>query len=263
MSFFDLELNVLRLVVFSSGLVLGSFLNSFIWRTKEQINIWKGRSQCTCCREQLRWYEIIPVISYIFLLGRCRKCRSFIPWHYPVVELGTALILLHTFYLGSYTSFYSWFFLRDIFLVVLLVILFVYDALYKIILNSVIVLGVIGGVLVNIFSFSSNIIGSIGVGILIGGGFFLLQFLVSRGTWIGLGDVFLGIMMGAWLGWQGVLLALFLSYIFGAIYGLLLLATRKKSWQSEVPLAPFLALGTFFSFYYGNNLIIWCSRFLV
>lgn len=245
--------------VFIYGLILGSFLNSWIWRTRENIKVISKEtfSICIHCRRQLKWYEKIPVFSYLVLRGKCRTCRRLIPWHYTAVELSTALLFVLVSYLFLRDVHFSeWHFLRDIFFLTFLIIIFVYDARYKEVLLRVVWPGLIIGFIINYFILGYPV-DSLLIGSAVGGSFFLFQYLISKGRWIGGGDVRLGFMMGIWLGWPNILVALFISYILGALVSVGLLILKKKQWASEVPFGTFLAIGTFVTLYCGDNLISW------
>jgi len=150
----------------------------------------------------------------------------------------------------------SLYLVRDFLFIIILIIIFVYDALYKIILSGIIWFGAIIGFIINYFFFHYSL-SSLLWGVLIGGGFFLLQFLVSKGKWIGGGDVRMGVMMGIWLGFPNILAALFLAYILGALVAVILLLSKKKEMNSEIPFGTFLSLGTFISLFYGGIIIRW------
>lgn len=247
------------IIIFVFGLILGSFLNSWIWRTRENIKVVSRESFsiCVSCRRKLRWYEKFPVISYFFLKGECRTCKKSIPWHYTLVEFLSGLLLVFVAYIFlQKVSFSEWHFFRDVFFLTILIVVFVYDALYKEVLLRVVWPGFFIGFLIN-FYFLNYSFESLAIGSALGGGFFLLQYLVSKGRWIGGGDVRLGFMMGIWLGWPNILVALFLSYIFGAIISVGLLLFKKKEMTSEIPFGTFLAIGTFFSLYFATDLINW------
>ena len=124
------------IIIFLLGLSVGSFLNAWVWRTHENFRITRGRSMCTICRHKLRWYENIPVISYVFLKGKCLVCKHAIPAHYTLVEIGTALlfVLLAHHTLNSSAENY-WYFLRNITFTLFLIVVFVYDALYQEVLS--------------------------------------------------------------------------------------------------------------------------------
>jgi len=250
---------VAYIFIFLCGLILGSFLNSWIWRTRENIQIISSGSFsiCPCCRRQLVWYEKFPILSYMFLRGKCRTCHKPIPWHFTAVELVTPILLLSvSLYFLDDIHFSEWYLLRDVLFLTFLIIIFVYDALYQEVLSRIVWPGFFLGSLINYFalnySFSSLIIGAA-----VGGGFFLLQYFISKGRWIGGGDVRLGFMIGVWLGWPNILVALFVAYILGAVVSVGLLIGKKKQWASEIPFGTFLAVGTFVALYYASGIINW------
>lgn len=219
---------------------------------------------CPKCRRQLTWYENIPVLSYIALRGRCRTCKNPIPWHFSFVELGTALIFLFVAWLHvNYVNlnFNSVYFFRDIIFSVLLIIIFVYDLLYETILSGVIWFGVLVGFVLNYY-FLHYSLRSLLIALVVGCGFFLLQFIVSKGKWIGGGDVRMGLMMGIWLGWPMILVALAIAYIFGSIISLLLIFVKKKSFASTTPFGTYLAIATFICLFWGQKVVEWYLGYL-
>lgn len=249
--------SLFHIYIFILGLVLGSFLNSWIWRHRENIRIVGGRSMCIFCRRQLKWWENIPLLSFLFLKGRCYTCQKKISWQYPLIEFGMAVSLTFIyFYHSHFIDFNPILFFRDVFFLTFLIIIFSYDFLYKIILPSIVWLGSFVGLFLNIFYLGFSIKNLL-LGAVIGGGFFFIQYIVSKGRWIGGGDVRMGVMMGVWLGWQNVLVALFFAYVVGAIFSVVVLILKKKTLVSEIPFGTFLALGTFFAMYWGNDLIKW------
>jgi prepilin signal peptidase PulO-like enzyme (type II secretory pathway) len=245
--------------IFLCGLILGSFLNSWIWRTRENIKVISSGSFsiCPCCRRPLKWYEKFPVLSFVFLRGKCRTCHKPIPWHYTAMEIVTPILLLaiSLSFLNS-EHFSEWHFLRDVLFLTFLIIVFVYDVLYQEVLSRIVWPGFFLGFLINYFALNYSF-DSLMIGAAVGGCFFLLQYFVSHGKWIGGGDVRLGFMMGVWLGWPNILVALFLSYILGAIVSVGLLVFKRKKWASEIPFGTFLAIGTLVSLYYATDLINW------
>ena len=249
------------IIIFFLGLALGSFLNPWIWRARENIRIIHGRSICPHCRRQLVWYENIPILSYLFLRGKCRTCRQPIPYHFTFVEAGTALLFVFIAWknINSPVIVPALFF-RDIVFSILLIIIFVYDLLYQEILPAVVWFGVLAGLGFNLYLGVSVL--AMLWGALAAGGFFFLQFVVSKGRWIGGGDVRMGIMMGVWLGWPLVLPALFIAYFAGAIVSLLLLILRKKAWASATPFGTYLAVGTFFALLWGERIVGWYVKVL-
>lgn len=254
---------IIYFFVFILGLILGSFLNSWMWRVRDNIKIVSNsRSMCPHCRYQLRWYENIPLVSWLMLRAHCSQCRKPIHWSYFAVELATGLLMV--FVVEQHVKlvhFSEWTLLRDVCFLTLLIITFVYDLRYKIILSSLIWTGTFIGFLINILvlNFSVN---SLLLGMVLGGGFFLLQYFISNGRWIGGGDVRMGVMIGAWLGWQSTILALFIAYVLGALVGVALLLFKKADGKTEVPFGTFLAIGTFLTIYYGNGLVNWYLQLL-
>jgi len=244
-------------VLFGFGLAIGSFVNCLVWRTYNNISVATGRSRCVHCGRFLAWYENIPVFSYIFLKGTCRMCHKPIPAHYPAVELLGGLIFLVVGWLNkNYAAFSEWHLVRDLVFVSILAIVFLYDLLYQIIMTKLVWFGAAVGVFFNIFIFHQDIYKLL-IGLAVGGGFFLLQYIISRGRWIGGGDVRLGVMMGIWLGWPNILAALFFSYMLGLVVSIPLLIFKNKQWSSAIPFGTFLAVGTFWALYCGESAIEW------
>lgn len=243
---------------FFFGLILGSFLNSIIWRLWDNIAIFsRARSVCIHCRKQLSWKENIPLLSWLVLKGKCAHCHRNISAYYPLVELGVAICftLVANYYLPV-SNFSEWRLLRDLVFTAFLVVIFVQDLRYQVILPNVVWAGAVFGLVINV-SFLGYDFNSLALGALIGGGFFLAQYLLSDGRWIGGGDVRLGVMMGLWLGWQNTVVAIFLAYIIGAIFAVFLLITKRASGKTAIPFGTFLAATTMISMYWGADLVQW------
>ncbi|MBI5221761.1 MAG: prepilin peptidase [Candidatus Magasanikbacteria bacterium] len=250
-------------LVFFFGLILGSFLNSIVWRLWDNIAIFsRSRSMCINCRQTLSWKENIPLLSWLILKGRCAHCKKDISTFYPLVELAVAasltLIAYHYFPISNFSE---WNLLRDFVFVAFLTVIFVQDLRYQVILSSVVWIGAVFGLVVNI-SFLHYDFNSLVFGALIGGGFFLAQYLLSEGRWIGGGDVRMGVMMGIWLGWQNTIVAIFLAYIIGAIFAVFLLITKKADRKTAIPFGTFLVVGTFLALYWGQSLVHWYTGLL-
>ncbi len=245
-------------LIFFLGLILGSFLNSIIWRLWDNIAIFsRARSICVHCRKQLSWKENIPLLSWLVLKGKCAHCSKNISVYYPLVELGVAtcftLVAYHYFPMSNFSE---WTLLRDLVFTAFLVVIFVQDLRYQLILPNVVWTGAIFGLVINV-SFLGYDFNSLALGALIGGGFFLAQYLLSSGRWIGGGDVRLGVMMGLWLGWQNTIVAIFLAYIIGAIFAVFLLVTKRAQRDTAIPFGTFLAVTTMVSLYWGQSLVQW------
>jgi prepilin signal peptidase PulO-like enzyme (type II secretory pathway) len=231
------------------GLIAGSFLSMLISRlhTGEK-GIFFGRSMCPKCKHVLSPAELIPLFSYLFLRGKCSSCKKKISLWYPATEAGTALLFL--LLALSSDNLYQFLLLAPTFLV--LSFTFFYDLRYKEIHDAVLLPGILWAFLAALIT--GTTIPAI-IGALIAAGFFALQYFLSGGRWIGSGDIRIGALMGLLLGWEKTLLALFLSYLIGSIISLYLLATRKASASTQVPLGPFLVAGTVIAFCLGDKLI--------
>jgi prepilin signal peptidase PulO-like enzyme (type II secretory pathway) len=247
------------------GAISGSFFKSVIAREKMRMSALRGRSICPKCGHELGFWDLIPIFSFIFLRGKCRYCRQKISLQYPIVELVTALLFVFVAYFHSAFSFQLSAFIsitRDLFFVSVLLLLFVFDLRYGIIPDRIsvpaIALSVIlGPALAGPITgslFFHNILKML-LAIFAGGGFFLAQFLISKGKWVGGGDVRLGVLMGAMLSWPNILIALLLAYVAGAIYGIIAIILKKKTLRSTVPFGTFLAASTFITLFYGTEIL--------
>lgn len=256
---------ILTVIFFVFGLIIGSFLNVVICRMNTSRSL-GGRSACMSCESTLCWYELIPLFSFLALKGRCRNCKTKISIQYPLVELATGLIFAMLF-----CKFQTVFFSRDILIFsityayyvvifAILVIVVAYDLKHKIIPDTLsLILGVltfIGLFFFKDFEFYIHMPSLIEFA---GGVFIALPFallwLVSRGRWMGLGDAKLALGLGWFLGLIFALSALVLSFWLGTIIGLgLIFFSRGYGMKSEIPFAPYLALGAFIAFMFELNI---------
>jgi prepilin signal peptidase PulO-like enzyme (type II secretory pathway) len=254
-------------LVFVFGLMIGSFLNCFIWRLHKNEGMW-NRSYCPKCRQKIAWYDNIPLFSYLILRGCCRHCHKPISCQYPIVEFLTGVLFLFSFWLNmqllgdSYYLDYKFLvlILRDWFIISVMTIIFIYDLRWFLILDRVSLtssLIIFGMNLYLGFSWQDLVISGI-----IGSSFFLFQFIVSRGTWIGGGDIRLGLLIGVSLAWPNSILAIFLAYMLGSVVGIALILGKKKGMKSEVPLGTFLAVSTIITLFWGDKIITWYLNFL-
>lgn len=233
------------------GAAIGSFLNVVILRVHAGVSL-SGRSHCPHCGEQLRWFDLIPIISYVVLLARCRNCKASIHWQYPLVEATTAaLFILYTsVYFATPLALLLWLIAAS-----LLVILFVYDLRYMQLPDQFTVPLIIVGASIWLVTGGSWVNMLVGAGI--GGGFFLLQYVVSRGRWIGDGDIVLGIGMGALLGFPVIISALAVAYLSGSVFAIAIILLRKRSMADKLPFGTFLVFGTIIASFFGQNMIDW------
>ncbi|MEK9129806.1 MAG: prepilin peptidase [Patescibacteria group bacterium] len=249
-------LQLIFISVFIFGLIIGSFLNALIWRMHTKKSMLE-RSCCPKCKHVLGIKDLIPLISFFWRKGRCHYCQEKISWQYPLVEFFTGIffcfIFLRNFEINS-LSFNSIILFRDLFFISVLEIIFVYDLKYGYILDRVTLPAITVGLILNlIFGIQwQNLI----LAIAVGGGFFLVQFLISKGKWIGGGDIRMGALMGVFLGWPQILVALFFSYILGAIIGVMLIFLKKKEMKSEIAFGTFLAIGALISLFFGEQILL-------
>jgi prepilin signal peptidase PulO-like enzyme (type II secretory pathway) len=210
----------------------------------------------------LWWFDNLPLLSFIFLRGKCRFCHTAISWQYPFVEVTTGLLFGMWCLVHTQNQVLQWpEIVRDSMITFCLIFVFVYDILYQEILDhTTLVPGVIlfvTNLLLGWITWQSMLIG-----VVVGAGFFLLQYIVSRGRWIGGGDVRLGAFMGVILGWQLVLVALFVSYVGGALVSVALIGFKKQTMHSETPFGTYLAVATLVTMVWGERIASWYLQLL-
>lgn len=252
--------------IFLLGLSVGSFLNAYIFRLRYGGSVWRGRSHCPKCKKPLRWFELIPLVSFIIQLGRCRGCGQRIDIQYPLVELAMGILFVLGFdrtelssVQGAAQSLALWYLLS------VLVILFVYDLRYGLVPDRVVLPAIAVALIVHTLKLSSvqdavQSLALISLAITIGAGFFWIQYVISKGRWLGSGDIRIGALMGAMLGWPHIIVGLVVSYMLGGLVGVVLLATGRKKFGQTVPLGTFLTIGTVITFLYGSTIWEWYWR---
>ena len=238
------------------GLLIGSFLNVVIARVPAGRSIWAPRSACPRCGTPIAWYDNVPVVSYLLLRGRCRACRVPIPKSYPMIELVTAAAFVVAFLTA--TSIAE--FVVNAVLVAALIAITAIDLEHQIIPDVITLPGIVAGVLASVMTDRVSWLDSL-IGIAVGGGIFLVIILVSGGG-MGGGDMKLGAMLGAFLGWQSGLLALLVGVLSGGAAAIALLLLGRKGRKEAIPFGPFLALGGTIAAFWGEPIIAWyLSRF--
>lgn len=258
------------ILLFLFGCAVGSFLNVLAWRLPEGEQVMRGRSRCRGCGKTLRWQELIPILSYILLRGRCAACRTPISLQYPLIELATGVLFVFLFlfmqtrgFLETGAGFLALGYV--LFVAASLIVIFITDLREFLIPDAVVIPAAavsLAVFLLNRFALScrlplagcsnADIIAAVG-----GAAFFLALVLLSRGAWMGLGDVKLVLLMGLFLGAAKFFFALFAAFLGGSVVGMLLVALRKKNLKSEVPFGAFLAPAALFSFFAGDAILEW------
>ena len=238
---------VLAGAVFCFGLAVGSFANVCIHRLPRKEPVVFPGSHCPACSAAVRPLDNIPVISYIALGGKCRDCATRISPIYPVIETVTAVLLLAGFFkFGP-----SFDFLVYAVVAPALVIITAIDIEHQIIPDVITLPGIALGLVVGTYTigYADSLLGFFA-----GGGLFYLLAVLSNGG-MGGGDIKYIAAVGALLGWQKVLLVIFIGALLGSVVGVFQITVQKKSSKSLIPFGPFLATGTLVTLFYGNSLI--------
>lgn len=239
------------LIILIIGLIVGSFLNVCIYRIPRKLSIIKPFSFCPTCKNTIKPWHNIPILSYLFLRGKCAYCGEKISIRYPIVESinGTLYALSYMFFGLDIVLPFILFFLSS-----LIVISFI-DLDFQIIPDRISISLILVGLLLSVLPHSAyNLVtdlkGSL-LGILVGGGSLLIIALLSKGG-MGGGDIKLNAGIGAFLGWQNALLTIFIGSLIGAIVGLIIL---KKTGNRKIPFGPFLSIGSIISLFWGKEII--------
>lgn len=234
------------------GLLIGSFLNVCIWRIPRGESIAYPSSHCPKCNTPLKPIDLFPVFSYLAYRGKCRYCGVKISMQYPMIELMNAII-----YLLLYDRFgYTFEFLQYALLASLLIVISMIDLWHQIIPDRLILFGFLFALLFKVpvlFKNFTMIYGNF-IGLLVGGGFFLLIAVITNGA-MGGGDIKLMGMLGFWLGWQWILLVMFLSFVIGGIISILLIISKIKGRKDMIPFGPFIGFAALMTVLYGNDII--------
>ena len=238
---------LITVTLFIFGLSIGSFANVCIYRLPKKESVVSPVSYCTACLVPIRPLDNIPIISYLVLRGRCRDCNNNISVIYPVIEIITALLLLAGFFkFGLTFDFLVYFVLAPT-----LVIITVVDIKHQIIPDVITLPGLALGLAAG--SYSIGYANSF-MGFLLGCGLFYLLAILSNGG-MGGGDIKYIAAAGAFVGWQKVLLIIFIGAVLGTFVGLFQIGFQKKTRKNIIPFGPLLAVATFITLFHGNLLI--------
>ncbi len=260
-----IPLDIQLFFAFVFGLTVGSFLNVCIYRLPLKKSIVRPPSSCTACGHRIKFYDNIPVLSYLLLRGRCRNCGAAISLLYPAVELITglismALLMRYNVFNNNFTQYFIFF----LFISVLICIGFI-DLEHQIIPDVISIPGIIAGFILSFFSYHITWADSI-IGILAGGGVLYIVALIfeviMKKEGMGGGDIKLLAMIGAFLGWKALPFVILISSLTGSIIGGSALIMSGKGIRTKIPFGPFLALGAIFYIFFGRELINWYINIL-
>jgi leader peptidase (prepilin peptidase)/N-methyltransferase len=245
---------LIYIFLFAFGAIIGSFLNVCIYRIPLRRSIISPPSSCPECKRHIPFYDNIPIISYILLHGRCRYCNTRIPLNYLVIEALTALMAVSLFFFFGLTieALVYYIFLSA------LIVITVIDLEHKIIPDVISLPGIVFGFAVSFFLPFPGVMNSI-IGIIAGGG---LLFAVAYGYYMatgregmGGGDIKLLAMIGAFLGWRGIIVTLLVGSLVGAIIGSILMLLKGRDTKYAIPFGPFLSLGAAIYLFAGEFII--------
>jgi leader peptidase (prepilin peptidase) / N-methyltransferase len=247
-------------LTFVFGAMVGSFLNVVILRLPEEDrSIIFPASHCPRCDQPIRWYDNIPIVSFILLRRRCRHCRQPISFQYPLVELSMALLSAALFLQFGAGTIYAIYFP---FLAGLLAIIFI-DLRHQIIPDVISLPGIVLGFLL---AFVNPLVSwqEAGLGLLLGGGSLYAvaagYYLLTRREGMGGGDIKLLAMIGAFLGWQSLPFVIFSSSLTGTIAGIGAMIKQRRGGQTVIPYGPFLALGAILYLFFRENIQFYLSQ---
>jgi len=250
-----MEAVIIYIWIFAIGLSLGSFLNVLIYRIPRHKSFSRGRSFCPKCKNQIKFYDNIPLLSWLLLGGRCRQCKERISFRYPFVELLNGLAYIFFWYhYGFSLQFFAALFLSSV-----LIAIFFIDLDFQIIPDILTFPGMVIGLGISFIPGGIGIISS-AIGLLVGGG--VLYLIAVMGDYLfkkesmGGGDIKMAAMLGAFLGWQKVVFIFFGGAVIGLLVSIVVMAFSKRVRQSRmIPFGPFLSVAAVVAIIYGDRLI--------
>lgn len=251
---------------FVFGAIIGSFLNVVVWRLPRGKHL-GGRSYCPQCHKQLTALELVPVVSWLFLRTRCKGCKKVISARYPIVELLAGALSLGVFWVFMPQDVADWLMVaRALFITYVLIVVFIIDLEHYLILDKVMLPA---SIIVCCFNIVLTFLQAGALfavqGIFISGIaaaafaflFFGAIWYISKGAWLGFGDVKYVIFMGLCLGFPQIVVGLMLAFYLGALVSIPLLLFQKKGLKSMLPFGTFLSVATFIALLYGNAIFVW------
>lgn len=241
------------LIIFILGTIIGSFLNVCIYRIPKNQSIAYPPSHCTSCKSNLKWYDLIPILSYVLLKGRCRYCREKVSARYLIIEFLTGIlyVLVYIRY-GVTLDTIKYIIMISILIVIGMIDLDTTNVYFKTTFTGF----VLAIVFLALYAYMGLPIISYIYGGIIGGGTLALIILITKGG-MGWGDVEICFVCGLFLGVKPTLLMLFLSFVIGSVIGLALIASKKKTRKDYIPFGPFIVLASIITILWGQGVITW------
>lgn len=269
---------MLATTLFFTGLIFGSFVNAWVWRVYQQslpkakqkkkvdLSIAKGRSVCTHCGHELSAKDLVPVLSWLSLRGRCRYCKKTISWQYPLVEATTAglFMVAYIFWPKEFQGLEYLAFGAFLALVITFMALMVYDIRWMLLPNRIVVWSALFAMLMLAVRYIDSPVDAAFItlqtlgAVTVAGGIFLALFYISNGRWIGGGDVKLGLVIGLFIGTPAFAgLMLFIASVLGTLFALPFIVSGNKTIQSKIPFGPFLIIAAITTYIFGQAIMSW------
>lgn len=245
---------MISIFIFIFGLCIGSFLNVLIYRLPRSLSI-GGRSFCPHCKEKINWYDNIPLLSFVLLKGKCRHCHSPIGWRYPIVEILTGFLFLGV--IGGIRETGVIGVLGYLVIVSAMVAVFFIDLEHQIIPDELIFLSVIVFFISNYQLAINNFFVAVITGL-----FFLALHVFTKGQGMGMGDVKLAFLMGLVLGFPGIVFALYLAFLTGAIIGIILIIIGKKRFGQQIAFGPYLVAANLVFIFFKDQINQWLTAYI-
>lgn len=248
---------LILIYIFIFGTLIGSFLNVVVYRLPREESLNFPPSHCPACNTRLKFYDLVPILSYLVLRGKCRSCGEKISLRYPMVEVSTGLLFLWTAYIFGMSVET----LQYISVIGLMIPIFLIDFEHSIIpdrLNFGIFMTALITLLIKINTGNTqwSALQDRGFGLLLGGGFFLFIAIVTKGA-MGGGDIKLMAALGFLFGVSNTFVLMFFSFIIGGVFSLFLILLKFKKRKDYIPFGPFICLSAFITIFWGNQILQW------
>ena len=264
-----LALSVAGWFFFIFGLIIGSFLNCLLYRLEKSEDFIAGSSYCPKCKHPLSWKDLIPVVSWIFLKGKCRYCKQKISIEYPLIEFATGILFVLTslFVFANYPQFQLFHLSFYLVVVTSLLVVFIFDLRHYLVSEAVLLYTGIFVVVWRIIAFIleihtlNNLLFYLLAAIL-SALFFWILYLLTNKKGMGFGDIEIVFLLGLIVGFPDIFFVIFIASLLGSIIGLLAITFFKKTMKTALPFGPFLVIATFAMLFYSDIILELYQQFL-